>query len=195
MKLCSIEGCGKKHEAKGVCAFHYRRQHYTRNKERINQKNREFYAKNREKADARHREYVAENREEIKQYKKSYREQNIAHIQKQLYSTKGRFQHLRGLAKKRGLEVLMTFEQYEQLIAKGSCDYCSGPLSKTGGGLDRLDNNKGYVIENVVPCCGNCNKLRQNLLAPEETKALVQQLKQLRNTEGSPWEQANDEAS
>lgn len=24
-------------------------------------------------------------------------------------------------------------------------------------GIDRIDNNKGYVLNNVVPCCKQCN--------------------------------------
>jgi 5-methylcytosine-specific restriction endonuclease McrA len=27
-------------------------------------------------------------------------------------------------------------------------------------GLDRIDNNKGHTLDNVVPCCWECNKLR-----------------------------------
>ena len=27
-------------------------------------------------------------------------------------------------------------------------------------GIDRVDNNKGYILENVQPCCGNCNFIK-----------------------------------
>ena len=27
-------------------------------------------------------------------------------------------------------------------------------------GIDRLDNNKGYILENVVPCCRRCNFMK-----------------------------------
>jgi len=47
------------------------------------------------------------------------------------------------------------------------CFYCDSPHSnltrtKRGdciqhNGLDRVDNNKGYTIDNVVPCCRYCN--------------------------------------
>lgn len=34
-------------------------------------------------------------------------------------------------------------------------------------GLDRLDNSKGYDLDNVVPCCGRCNFMRLNLTLDE----------------------------
>ena len=29
-------------------------------------------------------------------------------------------------------------------------------------GIDRIDNNKGYIIENCVPCCRECNFLKRD---------------------------------
>lgn len=29
-------------------------------------------------------------------------------------------------------------------------------------GLDRIDNNIGYIKSNVVPCCGPCNLMRRS---------------------------------
>lgn len=34
-------------------------------------------------------------------------------------------------------------------------------------GLDRVDNNKGYTIDNVVPCCGKCNHAKAGLSKDE----------------------------
>ena len=30
-------------------------------------------------------------------------------------------------------------------------------------GIDRIDNNKGYTMDNVVPCCEICNNAKKNL--------------------------------
>ena len=30
-------------------------------------------------------------------------------------------------------------------------------------GIDRVDNNRGYEIENVVPCCTSCNSAKMDL--------------------------------
>jgi hypothetical protein len=43
-----------------------------------------------------------------------------------------------------------------------------GQLSRVPGmeirysGLDRVDSSKGYVHGNVVPCCGECNLLKND---------------------------------
>ena len=51
------------------------------------------------------------------------------------------------------------------------CIYCGNSVEKeTGANLDRLDNGGGYTKNNVVPCCGNCNKIRNNILTHEEMK-------------------------
>jgi hypothetical protein len=34
-------------------------------------------------------------------------------------------------------------------------------------GLDRVDNTKGYIISNIVSCCGQCNRAK-GILSQEE---------------------------
>jgi len=88
-------------------------------------------------------------------------------------------------ATKRNLEFLLSFEQWSTEIAK-PCHYCSNQLgspSETGIGLDRLDNQKGYVTANVVSCCKVCNQLKSNLFSEQETKAMVSAVLALRSTE------------
>jgi hypothetical protein len=54
------------------------------------------------------------------------------------------------------------------------CHYCfSSLLTETGIGLDRINNNLGYSLDNVLPCCGNCNKIRQDKLTVEEMKVAM----------------------
>jgi hypothetical protein len=92
-----------------------------------------------------------------------------------LSTSKQRFANLTRGAKQRGLECTITLEEYEK-ISDGACFYCNwafGSRPATGHGIDRLDNNKGYIIDNIVPCCWNCNALKQDMLTPEETKAAV----------------------
>lgn len=72
-------------------------------------------------------------------------------------------------AKQRELEFNIDKKLFEKLI-KGNCyycgvspfclypyenDICNGRILVNG--LDRIDNNKGYVIDNVVTCCKICN--------------------------------------
>ena len=70
-------------------------------------------------------------------------------------------------AKKRGHIYNLTEEQFNK-ITKQNCYYCGAEPSSileakysngeyAYNGLDRVDNNKGYEIDNVVPCCKICN--------------------------------------
>jgi hypothetical protein len=81
--------------------------------------------------------------------------------------------------KKRGLKVglfELTKEQFYEISQK-NCLYCGckpnnvmKKETKTKGertfiynGIDRVDNSKGYTLENSVPCCGTCNRMKTNL--------------------------------
>jgi hypothetical protein len=64
-------------------------------------------------------------------------------------------------AKKRNLDFLLTAKEFEELIKK-PCFYC-GQINPSGfNGVDRVENSKGYVIENVVSCCTKCNRMKSN---------------------------------
>jgi hypothetical protein len=77
-------------------------------------------------------------------------------------------------AKLRYLDFSLTFDEFIKLISK-PCYYCGEEhYIKTvnirfredyilHNGLDRIDNMKGYTINNVVPCCSICNYARRDL--------------------------------
>lgn len=72
-----------------------------------------------------------------------------------------RFSKLKNHAKAYGKVCTISRELYESLIAR-PCHYCGGELNKTSHGLDRVDNDRGYEPDNVVPCCWRCNSLKQH---------------------------------
>lgn len=43
-------------------------------------------------------------------------------------------------------------------------------------GIDRLNNDKGYTVENIVSCCSICNKAKSNLTM-EEFLAWIERIK------------------
>lgn len=47
--------------------------------------------------------------------------------------------------------------EYDRLVSS-PCYRCGAPTG-SGCGLDRLDNARGYDLDNVRPCCGPCNLL------------------------------------
>lgn len=77
-------------------------------------------------------------------------------------------------AKERGLEFNLTKEKFRELTSK-DCWYCNKKPSsfvnftqvKTGfyiyNGIDRIDNNKGYIEDNMVTCCEYCNRMKLDL--------------------------------
>jgi hypothetical protein len=79
-------------------------------------------------------------------------------------------------AAKRCQEFALTNEQF-RYITKQNCYYCNKEpaqrlrMSKNGfyiyNGIDRLNNNIGYVYENCVPCCHQCNRMKSTLTEDE----------------------------
>lgn len=120
----------------------------------------------------KHPEYDKRTYSDRKEYKGQY---NAKYYQ----TEKGRFSNSRNAAKSRKHLWELSFEEYQPFI-KNSCFYCEGPLDNYGSGLDRIDNNKGYTKDNVLSCCGECNRLRGDRLTVSETLILVKKLKTLR---------------
>jgi len=75
----------------------------------------------------------------------------------------------------RGIGWAISPADYERL-ASMACDYCLGATG-SGVGLDRLDAKKGYVVANVVPCCGKCNVIRGTRLTPEQMRVAMAALR------------------
>lgn len=76
-------------------------------------------------------------------------------------------------AKKRKYDFSLTKREFITIIYS-SCFYCGKPplnLYKHSNnydtllynGIDRVNNSKGYSIDNSVPCCWRCNKFKSNL--------------------------------
>lgn len=64
-------------------------------------------------------------------------------------------QTLRHKAKRRGLEWTLP-EGLALDLVTDNCFYC-GAAPKPTNGIDRVDNSKGYVENNVVTSCRSCN--------------------------------------
>ena len=88
-------------------------------------------------------------------------------------------------AEKRGYVCELSNETIREL-SKQNCHYCGvEPKQKIGNvtfnekyiynGIDRMDNTKGYILGNVVPCCGRCNRAK-DIMSYEEFKAWITQV-------------------
>lgn len=95
--------------------------------------------------------------------------------------------HLTGAAKRKNSVCDITRDEYEEIIKKG-CYYCGVNLYLyTGHSIDKIIPDLGYIKTNSLPCCGDCNTIRMNLLSVYETKKVIEFLKELRKTNDSPW--------
>lgn len=156
---CKVEECKKPHYGKGFCNIHLRR----------------------------YRLYGDPQKGfEPPQYvcsiegcgKKAFEHLKCKNHANRLY--RNRFTTSKRVAKQRGFCWEIEETDYYSLISN-VCFYCSGELCKTGVGLDRKDNTKGYTLENSVPCCKNCNILKSDKLSSSEMVEVVKTLRTLRD--------------
>ena len=60
-------------------------------------------------------------------------------------------------------------------IKSMNCYLCGKENNKGHtNGIDRIDSNKGYEIDNVLPCCANCNYLKKDYLINDLVLKLYQ---------------------
>ena len=78
-------------------------------------------------------------------------------------------------AKQKEREWLI-LESDARILMQEPCHYCGAPplrvvrAKETNveflyNGLDRVDNDRGYIPGNVVPCCGDCNRAKRGMTA------------------------------
>jgi hypothetical protein len=81
---------------------------------------------------------------------------------------RSRYMRARYGSRKRGKAWSLTFEDYRNLVIH-PCYYCNKSIAnETGSGLDRIDNDGGYSMGNVNPCCADCNRRRSKSMSAEE---------------------------
>lgn len=127
----------------------YGRAWYQKNKERNLERSRKWHRANRARAVEIVQAYVSRNKGKVTSYNRSFNQ-----------SVEGKYRLLKYRHTKRGWsDELLTLNDYRKLSLL-SCFYCDAP---TNGGLDRADNNLGYSLNNVVPCCELCNHMKWKL--------------------------------
>ncbi len=85
------------------------------------------------------------------------------------------FHSYKNNARYKKLDFSLPLSAFKEITQK-PCHYCgalpsnmaSNPISRsvdsiyTYNGIDRIDNDKGYVFDNCVPCCRTCNWAKGN---------------------------------
>lgn len=96
-------------------------------------------------------------------------------IRKNMYesSIKSIIRRYKDGAKRRNLEFLLTYDECVSIFIQ-NCYYCNDKPNQINKhpdfygnfiytGIDRIDNTKGYFLENCVPCCKLCNWMKRDL--------------------------------
>ncbi len=111
-------------------------------------------------------EYHKESKEYYQKVKnsKELNDKHLKSLHKHQQSIKGKLTSYKSGAKQRGLEFSLTKEQFESYWKK-PCFYCGDKIETIG--LDRIDNSKGYTLDNIVPCCKTCNNMKKDLSQEE----------------------------
>ena len=93
----------------------------------------------------------------------------------------------------RSLDVTLSFREFLGLTRITKCHYCGGHIrwsvyatkgTSFGYNLDRKDNTRGYHIDNVVVCCGRCNRVKGDNLTYDEMLLLSPALQEITRRRG-----------
>lgn len=68
-----------------------------------------------------------------------------------------RYKRYKYTAGRRGWVFNLSLKRFKKLISK-ICVYCG----ENGYGIDRINSDKGYTKENIVPCCTMCNRMKSD---------------------------------
>jgi hypothetical protein len=132
-------------------------------KEELRLYKHKWYLAHRKVELARSKKFYQEHTEEVKLWSRKYYHEHkndgefLSQIKQHRMLPHSKFLIYKNSAKSRGIPFELTFEQFMTFWQK-PCYYCGNSIPTIG--LDRVDNTKGYTMDNVVPCCKVCNRLK-----------------------------------
>ncbi len=138
----------------------------------------ESHPEEREKMLVAHRQVVKryEERQKIKSvHHPEITDRRRKHRLQSACKPESRYLFSKRRARERNLEFTISLTEYINLISE-PCFYCGGtfPSPKYGTGLDRIENNLGYIAGNCCSCCKTCNMLKGSVFTQAEAKIAVQ---------------------
>lgn len=161
--------CGRSqvdHPVLGLCRPCNKKRDYIKHKDKNLATKRKYYERIKDSYNAKRREGRPARKTPEKEHK---------------FTERGRYLELQRKTKKHSEYSDIGFELYKELIAN-PCYYCEGPLAKTGIGLDKKDPDRWYLLDNVVPCCAECNRVKNNILTFEEMRVAMKAVIAFRRT-------------
>lgn len=111
------------------------------------------YLKNSKRIKENSALYKKKNIEKVREYNRKYNDSRKN-------SPIASFHIYKSSAKTRKIIFELSFEEFKYFWRK-ECYYCGSQIKTIG--LDRVDNKAGYILDNIVPCCIRCNKMKMAL--------------------------------
>ena len=105
-------------------------------------------------------EFLKRNAEQAKKWRDANPEKVNVINQTKINSSDVQFGVYKTSAQTKQLEFTITKEDFMDMVVL-PCYYCGIIQSKGFNGIDRLDSSKGYISDNVVPCCEMCNMMKK----------------------------------
>lgn len=158
-------------------------------KEKERKKARDNYQKNKEKILASHKgntEYLEQKRIYYNEWKIKNKEKLYETVYNWKATASGQYSVIRQNTKNRGIEVTITRGEFINWYGNQNkiCVYCGLSIEdiallpptyirrsgKKRLSVDRMDNEKGYSIDNIVLACYMCNTIKNSFLTFEEMK-------------------------
>lgn len=170
----------------------YQEKYRSENKDKIKEYKKIYYENNKHKLSEKNKKYYKDHKSEASEYQKEYRSKNKNKLSEYSKNRKksfhARYSKLKSHVKEENRELDLTEEEFIQITTK-SCYYCNDNFrnpKEHGRGLDRIDNSKGYILNNVLSCCKICNSTRGMFLTVKQTKigidAVIEYRKSLNKT-------------
>ncbi len=176
----------------GFCKKCYDKNWYMEHREEQSQKAKIYYQENKERILAKQKEYASTPEYKIRRREYDAQPEVRAKTRKSSrdnsYKPGNRFTQAKSAAKTRDIVFSLTKSAYTVLIAM-PCHYCNDYFKnsngETGVGLDRINNDKtiGYIVGNVLPCCGICNFTRSDQWSVEDNKIMIEAVIEFRKNQ------------
>jgi hypothetical protein len=175
-----------------VCVKEYYQKYYEKNKEKAKEyyeknkeKNKENYEKNKEKNKEYKKEYYQKNKEKAKENYEKNKEKNKEKAKEQVrirsHLPQSVFRVILKSAKRRNLECNLVEKEFIDWYnnQERKCHYCKRSEEETckeivNGrkygrlSIDRKDNTRGYILNNIVLACNRCNGIKSAYYTEQE---------------------------
>jgi hypothetical protein len=104
----------------------------------------------------------AHNAKVAKQWRDKNKDKVVIINEQKRLDPDARYKFYKNRAENMRIEWSLTIDEFKQMITE-KCHYCGYKQEGEWNGIDRKDNNKGYLKENCVTCCTMCNMIKSDI--------------------------------